>query len=87
MQKTQKLRGTLKFLGDTWFIIHKTENWYTYNTLYPDDEKLEMLKKRLPDGELAMNEVEVDFELVEKPVMLGEKYGEFVTIKAKIIIP
>lgn len=81
------MKGTLKFLGDTWFVVHKTGNWHTYTILHPDDEKLEILKKRLPDGELAMNEVEVDFELVENPVMLGEKYGEFVTIKAKIIIP
>jgi hypothetical protein len=87
MQKNKKMKGTLKFLGDSWYVVHKADGWYTYNPLHPDDAKLEMLNKRLPTGELAMDEMEVEFEIIEKLVLLDEKHGEFLTTKAKIIIP
>jgi hypothetical protein len=87
MQKNKKMKGTLRFLGNSWCVIHKPDNWCAYYSLHHDDAKLEMLKKRLPTGELAMDEMELEFEIIEKLVLLDEKHGEFLTTKAKIIIP
>ncbi len=80
------MKGTLQFIDDAWYVVHREINWHTYNTLNSEDAKLDMFQKRMPDGDLAMNGVEVEFEFIDKPVVIDDIHGEFIVRTAKLVL-